>query len=113
SRPATTSVASCTSPPTPPPPLCPYTTLFRSRVAHPPHRHRGRSGRPDTVRRRQGLPARGGDLVRRGRDRRAGRDRTGDAARRQGSEEHTSELQSRENLVCRLLPETKKHLLRR
>src|SRR5690606_41359640 len=25
------------------------------------------------------------------------------------SEEHTSELQSRENLVCRLLPEKKKH----
>src|SRR5690606_41892775 len=31
-----------------------------------------------------------------------------DAARRQRSEEHTSELQSRENLVCRLLLEKKK-----
>src|SRR5690606_39516633 len=34
-------------------------------------------------------------------------------ARRQGvhrSEEHTSELQSRENLVCRLLPEKKKNI---
>src|SRR5207302_2315770 len=29
------------------------------------------------------------------------------------SEEHTSELQSRENLVCRLLLEKKKHNLRR
>src|SRR5690606_39650719 len=27
------------------------------------------------------------------------------------SEEHTSELQSRENLVCRLLLDTKKHLI--
>src|SRR5690606_41994392 len=31
-----------------------------------------------------------------------------DAAREQRSEEHTSELQSRENLVCRLLLEKKK-----
>src|SRR5690606_40198070 len=31
------------------------------------------------------------------------------AAIRLRSEEHTSELQSRENLVCRLLPETKKN----
>src|SRR5690606_40074762 len=32
----------------------------------------------------------------------------GDDARRSRSEEHTSELQSRENLVCRLLLEKKK-----
>src|SRR5690606_39698508 len=46
------------------------------------------------------------EVVRRGRVRRAKlyylRDRVGRAAR---SEEHTSELQSRENLVCRLLLE--------
>src|SRR5690606_42105700 len=38
------------------------------------------------------------------------RDLTG--ARRLRSEEHTSELQSRENLVCRLLLEKKKNTLR-
>src|SRR5436309_9957713 len=32
---------------------------------------------------------------------------------RRRSEEHTSELQSRENLVCRLLLEKKKHLITR
>src|SRR5690606_40071540 len=35
--------------------------------------------------------------------------RAGGSARRR-SEEHTSELQSRENLVCRLLLEKKKHI---
>src|SRR5690606_41042805 len=65
-----------------PPPrstLFPYTTLFRSR------------GRPAAV---AADPDDGG-----GDDLRAGADR---------SEEHTSELQSRENLVCRLLLEKKK-----
>src|SRR5215475_14659837 len=61
--------------------LFPYTTLFRSpRLAQ--HRRRG-----------QRQPAQRAD---RGRH----------PARR--SEEHTSELQSRENLVCRLLLEKKK-----
>src|SRR5690606_42041119 len=79
-----------------PPPrstLFPYTTLFRSRIAsnlHPlPRRNsmtplsRHPSGGP--VRPRPGKP---------------------EPAR---SEEHTSELQSRENLVCRLLLEKKKN----
>src|SRR5690606_41671293 len=42
------------------------------------------------------------------RDRRAGAPGRGPRARRPRSEEHTSELQSRENLVCRLLLEKKK-----
>src|SRR5690606_40253872 len=37
--------------------------------------------------------------------------RPGDAPSIPRSEEHTSELQSRENLVCRLLPEKKKYLI--
>src|SRR3712207_7522219 len=79
--------------------LFPYTTLFRSlragdrrRVPHEPHARL--DGRPDRrhpgpvgAEHRQGLP-------------------DGDAEPR--SEEHTSELQSRQYLVCRLLLEKKK-----
>src|SRR4249919_4104876 len=61
--------------------LFPYTTLFRSRARL--HRQIG-------IRREAGYGAR---------------------ARELRSEEHTSELQSRENLVCRLLLEKKKHNL--
>src|SRR3712207_7356332 len=79
--------------------LFPYTTLFRSRsrptrdvnpTSLPPQRiaHRGACGKtlalPQTRRPRPG-PAR--------------------------SEEHTSELQSRQYLVCRLLLEKKKYIL--
>src|SRR3712207_8497628 len=77
--------------------LFPYTTLFRSpRRAPPRHPHRGRAGaahpldqRPDDRELRSLLPA-------------------GDPERRPRSEEHTSELQSRQYLVCRLLLEKKK-----
>src|SRR5690606_40731953 len=84
--------------------LFPYTTLFRSRPVHqllplssvsralpifrlllsthPPHRHRFRRRFPAVSRTESVRPSR--------------------------SEEHTSELQSRENLVCRLLLEKKK-----
>src|SRR2546430_10116868 len=65
--------------------LFPYTTLFRSL-----DRRSARSGRRP--------PARG-------RARRAARRRRRSACR---SEEHTSELQSQSNLVCRLLLEKKK-----
>src|SRR3989442_10662663 len=58
--------------------LFPYTTLFRSRYA-----------------------GRGGDLVGAGPELLAGADEV-------RSEEHTSELQSRPHLVCRLLLEKKK-----
>src|SRR3712207_8249676 len=90
--------------------LFPYTTLFRSRVeqldvlrlsaARDPHvlrvrRRRRRAGRVP----RAARPLRGGDGVEvRRRDQRGTR-----------SEEHTSELQSRQYLVCRLLLEKKKN----
>src|SRR3989442_5911037 len=64
--------------------LFPYTTLFRSV-------HRFPSGRrPDRARHRRQDP------------------RSSDASGPR-SEEHTSELQSRPHLVCRLLLEKKKH----
>src|SRR3712207_7928488 len=85
--------------------LFPYTTLFRSRSDLPglqrgpgpgdPHRHPLRADRPDD----------------------AGRSSAGLAAGRARpllprSEEHTSELQSRQYLVCRLLLEKKKKNMR-
>src|SRR3712207_7028694 len=80
--------------------LFPYTTLFRSDV----ERHLVILGRD----RQRVRP----DLVR---DVAVGRDPVGAddhridaAAREQRSEEHTSELQSRQYLVCRLLLEKKK-----
>src|SRR2546428_9703023 len=77
--------------------LFPYTTLFRSVVA--------RASRRDRLEPRA-LPHR--DRLRhedvRGR---AARDVPGELAERR-SEEHTSELQSRSDLVCRLLLEKKK-----
>src|SRR5207302_8571587 len=83
--------------------LFPYTTLFRS---HPRRRRRDDGAqldaepkrRPGADRPRAGRRGQPGDL-----DRRADRRR-----RPARSEEHTSELQSRENLVCRLLLEKKK-----
>src|SRR3712207_9082810 len=76
--------------------LFPYTTLFRSLRHH-----------LDRVRRR--LP---GNAARRGGDRPAGAlfdpREPGDDAQGLRSEEHTSELQSRQYLVCRLLLEKKK-----
>src|SRR2546422_2088333 len=76
--------------------LFPYTTLFRSLVRvpalhhgeRPPHRAEGR-GRPEGDGRRHRSLHRGVPQAR--------------------SEEHTSELQSRLHLVCRLLLEKKKH----
>src|SRR3712207_7479281 len=82
--------------------LFPYTTLFRSR-ARGPHPGRGEPRRAG----RDRLP-----LARRSGDRHRpqpalGRPRLGAALR---SEEHTSELQSRQYLVCRLLLEKKKNI---
>src|SRR5690606_40751171 len=88
--------------------LFPYTTLFRSRAARPSPR----SPTPGSVRRQRAHPP---EQARRKRAR-TGR-RTRETRREQQksweekplrSEEHTSELQSRENLVCRLLLEKNK-----
>src|SRR2546422_4681392 len=69
--------------------LFPYTTLFRS-VADPP------------------LAARFVDVPVDPKDRPEGLDRRANPRRPDRSEEHTSELQSRLHLVCRLLLEKKK-----
>src|SRR3712207_6883676 len=88
--------------------LFPYTTLFRSLgdVADPDHRAGG------AQRRRQGHSVCGPDHRLDG----AGDGRDGAPAREADgvergarSEEHTSELQSRQYLVCRLLLEKKKN----
>src|SRR3712207_7993261 len=78
--------------------LFPYPTLFRShlradRDLAPAHRYRHTDGRGD-VRRRVRAMAGGG--------------RAGALLAQLRSEEHTSELQSRQYLVCRLLLEKKK-----
>src|SRR3712207_9180822 len=73
--------------------LFPYTTLFRS-LGRP---QRGR-GREDGAR---------GGRARRGGQEAQGRDRGQEPRRQPRSEEHTSELQSRQYLVCRLLLEKK------
>src|SRR3712207_7542894 len=74
--------------------LFPYTTLFRS---HPDQRHEG-GAQPLQARRE----LRGGEA-----DGDAGEHRDDDGDVR--SEEHTSELQSRQYLVCRLLLAKKSH----
>src|SRR2546430_9951998 len=85
----------------PRPTLFPYPTLFRSiayqareAVEHLPHRRHARLDDPGLQVRRETR-----DLDRHVVDGPAGRDR---------SEEHTSELQSQSNLVCRLLLEKTK-----
>src|SRR5256885_7263522 len=91
-------------------PLFPYPTLFRSVSAHrvlpalapvaagrrPGRRPRAAGGAPDA------------GAARPGGDRAPARGPGGAAAPRRRSEEHTSELQSPCNLVCRLLLEKKK-----
>src|SRR5256886_13462812 len=79
--------------------LFPYTTLFRSRRGH-------RHGRADRIgpQRAPGDGRRGGGRPHGDRVQAAAHP---DRARRR-SEEHTSELQSQSNLVCRLLLEKKK-----
>src|SRR3712207_8985257 len=82
--------------------LFPYTTLFRSREARPDDRRQ-----PDKVERLHGIVEAVGDL--------RARAFQADLAHRVPelepvrSEEHTSELQSRQYLVCRLLLEKKQN----
>src|SRR5690606_41757039 len=88
----------------PPPPsaLFPYTTLFRSKEGHEGFAHaRTVSRRPATDAGVEPDRLRALDLVH------VDHLTLVEDAR---SEEHTSELQSRENLVCRLLLEKKKKL---
>src|SRR3712207_8103737 len=83
--------------------LFPYTTLFRSE-----HDERQHARRRDGSRERQGGSAQA--LAEQdAEDRREGH--LADAEQRR-SEEHTSELQSRQYLVCRLLLENKKKIKR-
>src|SRR5206468_10479172 len=85
--------------------LFPYTTLFRSRVVQAVRRcndQKARRTSQDRDRRNRGL-VRPAAARRRAKGPR--RDRRLDPDR---SEEHTSELQSRSDLVCRLLLEKKK-----
>src|SRR2546427_4454763 len=82
--------------------LFPYTTLFRSRSAtgrrpRGAALHNGR-GSPLAGHRSPGRPAPGKGACR----------ATCAGGPRERSEEHTSELQSQSNLVCRLLLEKKK-----
>src|SRR5438874_9247570 len=85
--------------------LFPYTTLFRSSDDRAQSLDRGarRRGCPGRVGRRRHQPAP------RHRRREHGREEGQRQERR--SEEHTSELQSRRDIVCRLLLEKKKKYL--
>src|SRR3712207_7075450 len=83
--------------------LFPYTTLFRSQ--HLDHRH-GRP-RPPAAHERDAAPRQLARVDAR-RPVRAGPETLGRSAILR-SEEHTSELQSRQYLVCRLLLEKKKN----
>src|SRR3712207_8015383 len=86
--------------------LFPYTTLFRSHARSPTGPSVPRTRRPAPDRRRERSP--GLDDHRPPGRRRDRRLRLAGAERR--SEEHTSELQSRQYLVCRLLLEKKKKI---
>src|SRR3712207_6847549 len=87
--------------------LFPYTTLFRSPVQQgaPEHVPLRRGAEPRVAARLRPRPDRGQEQE--DDDHAAEDDR--DARRVRRSEEHTSELQSRQYLVCRLLLEKKKH----
>src|SRR3712207_7283955 len=87
--------------------LFPYTTLFRSGGARGAARGRAQLG-PRRAPAGGRLPRRAASRARGLRARRGGVEiRAADRARSR-SEEHTSELQSRQYLVCRLLLEKKK-----
>src|SRR5436190_13201224 len=87
-------------PPIPPPPtstLFPYTTLFRSRLPHLSAQVPLRARRAGAARQRPHVHVRHRDPPR-------------DSRLPPRSEEHTSELQSHSDLVCRLLLEKKKEM---
>src|SRR3712207_8327348 len=89
--------------------LFPYTTLFRSRALCPHATRAGRACGRDTEAGRRAHPR--GDLEH-GADKGPRRVPLRLRVRlRLRSEEHTSELQSRQYLVCRLLLEKKKKIM--
>src|SRR5207302_9535350 len=100
-------ISSSPLPRPPRPTLFPYTTLFRSTA-------RRRSAWRRTCRRQQQTTFGARGAASRWRGRQTGKTDSFCASEISGarqeprSEEHTSELQSRENLVCRLLLEKKK-----
>src|SRR3712207_7045403 len=90
--------------------LFPYTTLFRSR---PCSTARGRDATPSSGSSAPAADARPTDQASLRQSiaaspRRSGSCHTDELGLRRRSEEHTSELQSRQYLVCRLLLEKKK-----
>src|SRR5690606_41424869 len=89
--------------------LFPYTTLFRSRLARHPFAG-AVEDRRDPVHRRPHAAVADRGVAGQQLDRRHLEGAEGDRRYRlePRSEEHTSELQSRENLACRLLLEKKK-----
>src|SRR5207253_7619073 len=89
--------------PPPAPPLFPYTTLFRS--GHVDHEG-GRDAQPVEDLDEARVPDRHVEIPRM--DAQGHGPGAGGACGRERSEEHTSELQSRGHLVCRLLLEKKK-----
>src|SRR3712207_6937824 len=92
--------------------LFPYTTLFRSRVLPRPYAGVGRAsgGRRCQDRGEEQFGPPRADRARHGGVLRPGVAGHADA-RAQRSEEHTSELQSRQYLVCRLLLVKKKYTI--
>src|SRR3712207_8945666 len=89
-------------------PLFPYTTLFRSQSCVPCHTctrcRTDDSGNPHGRNSSARASASGAEPLR------SLSVKVSARMRRTRSEEHTSELQSRQYLVCRLLLEKKKHL---
>src|SRR5947207_9406738 len=92
--------------------LFPYTTLFRSHVGDVVITEgRVRSAGKSGAARDRGFRRSGGDGGRQTGDQRAGKPAKAGAIENSDvrSEEHTSELQSHSDLVCRLLLEKKKY----
>src|SRR5258708_30716696 len=87
--------------------LFPYTTLFRSLLLHRLRRWRMQTPTPRHIQRRRPRPV---DLVKIiDQPNLIVFARLGGGGAEYRSEEHTSELQSPDHLVCRLLLEKKKH----
>src|SRR5690606_40110787 len=94
-------------------PLFPYTTLFRSLAVEPDRdEHAAERGLDLRCLVELGPHALVEQLIQPGGGVEVVRADGGRLGEHQRSEEHTSELQSRENLVCRLLLEKKKQTMR-